>query len=192
MKKIVLLTTTIATLMMAPAFAEDSKPTIAVVNIQQIMRDSAAGKSVRSQLEGKQKSFQSDLSKKEESLRKEEQELGSQRGVLAKDAFEQKVRDYQSKVTGTQKEVQTKKATLDVAFERALGDIQKVVTDIIGQMSKERGFSVAIPTSQILYAESNLDITADVLKQLDSKLPNVAVKFDAPAAAAKAPAAKKE
>lgn len=163
-----------------PAFAEDAKPMIAVVNIQQVMKDSTAAKSVREQLEGKQKAFQSDITKKEEALKKEDQELGKQKGVLAKDAFEEKARAFRTKATEVQKEVQSKKALLDNAFERSLGDIQKATTDIIAELAKEKGFLMAVPTSQILYADTKLDISEEVLKRLNSKLPKLDVKFDAP------------
>ena len=164
----------------APAMAADEGSLIATVNIQQVMRDSHAAKSVREQLESKQKSFQSEISKKEEQLQKEDQELGKQRGVLSKEAFEEKARAFRTKATEVQKEVQSKKAMLDNAFERSLADIQKVVTDIIADLSKEKGFVVALPTSQILYADNKLDISEEVLKRLNKQLPKVDVKFSAP------------
>lgn len=166
----------------APMASAAEGTTIAVVNIQQIMRESTAAKSVREQLESKQKSFQSEISKKEEGLQKDEQALAKQRGVLAKDAFEKKVAEFRKRATEVQKEVQSKKSLLDSSFERALGEIQKSVTEVIADLSKEKGFQVAVPTSQILYADSKLDITPDVMSALNKKLSKVEVKFEAPAA----------
>lgn len=160
---------------LSAAFAQSN---VAVVNIQAIMRDSMAAKSVREQLEQKQKSFQGEIGKKEEQLQKEDQELAKQRSVLAKDAFEKKLQEFRGRATKVQKEVQSKKALLDGAFERSIGQIQKAVTDIIAAMAKEKQFTVAIPTSQVLYAEPALDITDEVLKRLDKDLPRVDVKFE--------------
>jgi outer membrane protein len=182
MKKVHLALAMAAALALAPAaYAQDAKPPIAVVNIQQIMQDSTAAKSVREALESKQKAFQAEITKKEESLQKEDQELGKQRSVLSKEAFEEKVKAFRAKATDVQKEVQSKKAMLDGAFERALGDIQKIVTEIISEIAKEKGFTAAIPTSQLLYADAKLDITAEVLDKLNKKLPKLEVKFEAPA-----------
>ena len=158
------------------AFAEGTK--IAVVNIQGIMKDSKAAKSVRSQLESKQKAYQAQISKMEESMQKEEQELGKQRSVLSQEAFEKKVQDFRTKATKMQRDVQGKKATLDSAFEGALNDIQKVVSEIISTLAKEKGFQVAVPTSQLLYAEPAIDISDEVLSRLNKKLPKVSVKFE--------------
>jgi len=166
--------------MSCPAMAQDVKTaSIAVVNIQQVMRDSTAAKSVREQLESKQKSFQSEITKKEEALQKEDQELGKQKSVLSKEAFEKKATEFRKKAAEVQKEVQTKKALLDSGFERALNDIQKSVNDIIAEMAKEKSFQLAVPTSQILYADDKMDISKDVLERLNKKLPKVDVKFEA-------------
>lgn len=165
----------------APAFAEDAKQNIAVVNIQQIMRDSTAAKSVREQLETKQKAFQADITKKEDALQKEDQELGKQQSVLSKDAFAEKAKAFRAKATDVQKEVQAKKAMLDGGFERALSDIQKAVNEIIADMAKEKGFTLAVPTSQVLYADDKMDISKEVLDRLNKKLPKLDVKFDAAA-----------
>lgn len=163
------------------AHAEPAAATVAVVNIQGIMRDSAAAKSVREQLEQKQKAYQTEISKKEEALQKEDQDLAKQRGVLAKDAFEAKVKAFREKATDTQKEVAAKKAMLDGALEHSLGEIQKATTEIIAALAKEKNFNVALPTSQLLYADSGMDISSEVLKRLNDKLPKVDVKFEAPA-----------
>ncbi|MGE0753963.1 MAG: OmpH family outer membrane protein [Alphaproteobacteria bacterium] len=161
------------------AQAQDAGHKIAVVNIQSIMKDSTAAKSVREQLQQKQKTFQSEITKKEEALKAEDQELAKQRSVLSKEAFEKKAEAFRKKATDMQKEVQSKKAMLDNGFEQALTEIQQTTTTIIAELAKEKGFTVAIPTSQILYADTTTDISDDVLEQLNKKLPKLTVKFEA-------------
>lgn len=161
------------------AAAEDAAPKIAVVNIQAIMKDSTAAKSVREQLQSKQKAYQAEITKKEEELKAEDQELAKQRSVLSKEAFEKKAEAFRKKATDMQKEVQSKKAMLDSGFENALGEIQQTTTGIIAELAKEKGFIIAIPTSQILYADTATDISDQVLEQLNKKLPKLTVKFEA-------------
>lgn len=161
----------------APVFAQTA-PSIAVVNIQQIMRESTAAKSVREQLESKQKAFQAEITKKEEALQKEDQELAKQQSVLSKEAFAEKAKAFRAKATEVQKEVQSKKALLDSAFERSLNDIQKAVNEVIAGLAKEKGFTLALPTSQVLYADDKMDISKEVLSRLNAKLPKLDVKFE--------------
>lgn len=150
---------------------------VAVVDIQQIMRDSTAAKSVRDQLETKQKAYQAELKKKEETMQKEEKALAGQRATLSPEAFEKKVQEFRTKATGVQKDVQTKKAALDRGFEKALNNIQKEVNTIITALAKEKGFTLAIPSGQLLYAEPGMDVTAEVLSRLNKKLPKINVDF---------------
>ena len=168
--------------LLAPLAVEAAPTTVSVVNIQTIMRESVATKSVREQLEAKQKAYQAEISKQEQALQKEEQELAKQQSALSKEAFEEKVKAFRTKATSMQKEVQVKKATLDGAYEQSLAQVQKTMEGIISELAKEKGFNICIPSSQLIFAEPSLDITADVLKRLNEKLPNYTVKFEAPAA----------
>jgi outer membrane protein len=150
---------------------------LAVVNIQKVMQDSTAAKSVREQLKSKQGGFEAEMRKKEEDLRKEDQELSKQRSVLAPDAFEKKIQEFRNKASSAQKDVQGKKMQLDKAFGGALNDIQKSVFDIVATIAKEKGYEAVIPTSQMLYADPALDVTSEVTSRLNKQLPSVSVKF---------------
>jgi Skp family chaperone for outer membrane proteins len=158
----------------SPAHA-DTK--IATLNIQQIMHDSTAAQSVREQLDAKRKTFETEMSRKEEDLRKEDQTLSKQRSVLAQDAFEKKLKDFRDKAGAAQRDVQAKRTQLDTAFTKAVSEIQKNVTDIVTEMAKQRGFTVVIPTSQLVWADPSLDISQEVLAQLNKRLPKVKVQF---------------
>lgn len=157
-----------------PAMAET---TIGVVNIQKIMQESKAAADVRTQLQAKQKSFQADLDSKEKSLHDEDQKLAKQRSTTDKEVFAQKVKDFQNKAGEAQREVQTKKVQLDKAFNGALEQIQTSVTDIVKQIASDKKLTVVLTASQVIYADTSLDITDEVLKRLNDKLSTVKVNF---------------
>lgn len=174
MKRPFLLMLAAALAVATPAAAET---TVGVVNIQQIMRDSKAANSVRNQLKEKQKSFQADLDSKEKALLAEDQSLVKQSNTADKAAFEQKVKDFRAKAAGAQREVQQKKVQLDKAFAGALEQIQNNVLSIVKEVATEKKLTIVLTSSQVLHADSSLDITSEVQKRLDSKLPNVKVNF---------------
>lgn len=164
------------------AFAASSyADNIAYVNTQEIMHESVAAKSMKEQLDAKQKLFQSEVSKKEDALRKEEQDLSKQRSVLAPEAFEKKAKDFKSRANAAQKEAQAKGYELEAATSSSLNEIQKVVFDIVSKIAKDKGYSAVLPNTALLYADSKLDITKEVLEKLNSALPKVTVKFKAQA-----------
>ncbi len=150
---------------------------VGVVNIQKIMRESKAANSVREQLKSKQKSFQSELDAKEKALQQEEQTLAKQSSTLSEDALKQKVEAFRSKAISARQEIANKRAQLDKGFSGALGKIQETTLGIIQEIAKEKKLNLVLSSSQVLYADSPMDITAEVLNRLNSKLPNVTVTF---------------
>lgn len=162
------------------AFATSSyADTIAYVNVQEIMRESSAAKSMKDQLAAKYKVFQAEMSKKEEELQKEDQALAKQHGVLSSDAFEKKAKDFRAKATAVQKEAQTKRQELDNASSSALNEIQKATFEIVSKIAKDKGYTAVLSSSELLYADAKDDITKEVLSKLNSSLPKVTVKFQA-------------
>lgn len=165
-----------AFLFTAQAYAGDDLK-IAVVDIQKIVSESTATKDINKQLEKKKNEFQSQINKQEEGLMKEDQALGKKKASLSPEAFEKQRKEFQTKVSNVQRDVQKKRVQLENAYTAALSTVQKTVIEIIKDMADDKDFSLAIPASQALYFESKMDISAEVLKKLNSKLPSVSVEI---------------
>ena len=172
---------TLISLIAATLFAAgeaSAAETVAVINIQQILKESTAGKSINDQLDSKRKAIQSEMSKKEARFNKEQEGLGQQKAVLSPDAFGKKVKEFRAEVDAAQKDAQMQSHSFDAASNAASYQIEKAILEIVGKISKERGYTIVMPASQLLYADPKLDITSEVLTQLNSTLPNVSVNFD--------------
>lgn len=166
----------VAALIFTPATASAAGE-IATINIQSILRDSAAAKSAKAIIDSKRDQYQGELKKIEDKLRKDDQSLAEKRSILSPEALEQEKQKFVQQVTDAQKDVQEKRERLGEAYNEAVGDIQAAVMKIVEKMAKDRGFKVVIPTNNLVYATSDLDITKDVLAQLDKDLPKVDIKF---------------
>lgn len=166
--------------------ADASAPAvIGVVDVQVILRDSTAMKSIQNQVETKRGQFQTEITGQEKKLRDQEQELKRQQSVLAADAFEAKRRDFEAQVASVQRDVQERRRVLDQAYGDGLKVVQKELTEIIAGIAKERGFTLVLPVGQTLYAEATLAVTDEALKRLNKKLPDVPLQFGAASSAAK-------
>ncbi len=148
---------------------------IGVVDVQRIMRDAKSANSARKQLDSMQSKFKTQTEAQEKTLQKEEQELSKQRSVLSQKVFEEKAKSFREKVMGVQKEVQGKRVKLGKAYDAAVSEIQKQMQDIITEISKEKKYTLMLPTSQVLYFADGMDSTDEVLKRLDAKLPSLTV-----------------
>ncbi len=178
----IILATFIAVSANSPAQGADTAPAtapkIVVVDIQRIMRDSLAAKDLKTQLESKKNQYQADLKGKSDKLKKEKDDLEKQQSVLSKDALTQKVKNLNSEFKSAQDDANEKSVRFENAEKGASRDILAAVQEIINDLAKEQNFNIAIPTSQLLFAHKDLDITNEVLTRLDKKLPKLTLKFE--------------
>lgn len=169
---------TAATLVAFSTAAYAADTSIATVNTQDILNKSTAAQSLKVQAEAKVKEFQATLKVKSDALNKEEADLGKQRSVMAQDAFEAKVKAFRSKATDAQKDAQDKKASIDKALGKGFAEIQKTFLDIVSGIAKDKGYKAVVTFNALAYADPSIDISEEVLKQLNAKLPKVSLKFE--------------
>lgn len=150
---------------------------VAMVNIQKIMRESSAAKSIKQKLEAQQKSFHDEMAAKEKKLQKDERALAQQRSVLAPEEFEKRVKSFRKTAAEAQREVQKKKVKLDNAFAEALTKVQQKITTIVGTVAKAKSLDMVVFASAVVYAKPTMDITAEVLTELNKQMPSVKVNF---------------
>jgi Skp family chaperone for outer membrane proteins len=168
----------------APALAQQQPPPpedrippaiVAVLDYQQVLRDSAAAKDIRRQIEGYRKTYQAEIAKEEEALRAEEAALKQQRALLSPEAFEDRRRQFERRVIEVQRQVQDRTRQLDQSFNQAMGELQAVLVPIVAEMTKTDRFNIVVEKSQVMFAATKLDITKRVIEQLDQKLTAVKV-----------------
>jgi len=164
-----------AMLIPANAAAGDN---VVIVDIKKIVNESVAAKKIATKIEKKRKKFQEEVSEEEEKLHEEEQELAKQRNVLAKEVFQERAAEFKKKLVAAQRMVQSRRSQLENAYVKALEIVKDNTLEIIEEMAEDRNFNVAIPKSQLLYADKNLDISEEVLKKLNDNLPDVDVEIE--------------
>jgi Skp family chaperone for outer membrane proteins len=148
----------------------------AVVNVKLVMEKAKVANDIRQQVEKKREVYLAEISKQEEQLRAKDQKLKEQRNVLAPEAFEAKRREFQNIFTESQRSFQEKRTKLDNALNKAFQKIDIVIATIIKDLAKEKGFNLALPSSEVMYADASLDITKEVIARLDKKLSRVALE----------------
>ena len=71
--------------------------TVAVIDVQRIIRESLATKSMRPQLEKLQSSYEKEFKRKEQELRKANRDLIGQRVILSPEAYAERRRELQKR-----------------------------------------------------------------------------------------------
>jgi len=150
-------------------------PVIAVVDVDKIRESATAAKSVRDQLTKQQSAYQADIAKQENDLRNAEQELNKQRTVLAPEAFAQRRQQFEQRVAEFQRSVQARRKQLDDAYKNSMIQVNNVVVQVIQEVATQRGASLMLPRSQIILSHPAMEVTDEVLAQVNRKLPTVKV-----------------
>ena len=158
-----------------PAVAQKSNALVAVIDVQRILREAKASKSVAPQMEKLRKRYQGAVRKRETELRKASEDLQRQRAILSPEAFAKKRREYETKARAAQAEFQSRKRQLDGAFNIAMGKVQKSMLQVAAKIADSRNLDIVLPKSIIILSAKKLDITKDVLAGVDKQLPSVKV-----------------
>ncbi len=181
-------------LFVSPALAQQATPTkdkagqkqrqgkfveveipIAIIDVQWILRESKAVKSIRDQITKFGSKFEEEIEKDRNEIRKANQELARQRTILAPEAFAEKRRKFEQRVVEVQRLVQQRQRQLDKSRNEAMIAVNKAYTGIVSGLANEKNLALIIRKNQTAFSVKTLDVTNDVLARLDKKLPTVKV-----------------
>ena len=158
-----------------PARAQEMSLSVAVIDVQRVLRKSTATKSILPQLEGIKRSYEKEIRQQEKELRAANQDLLRQRAILTPEAYNERRKKFERRAGDAQRNLQNTKRTLDQAVGRARNKVRRALMMIAQEIAKERSLNLVLPRSAILVMEMKLDITTEVIKRLDKRLPSVAI-----------------
>ncbi len=180
MRNTVLMALVLLTGLTMQAHAETS---IAVVDVEAILSQSLAAKSVQKQVTEKRSSFLSEVKKAEDKLRSEEDKLRTEQQSIQKNpteaaekAFTQKVQDFEKRKLDTRSSLQKKKATLDKSYSTAMNTLTKSIFEVCQTIAAEQKIDLILTKQNIIVGTQSLNITATVMESLDKKLPKLSLK----------------
>ena len=143
---------------------------IVYIDLNKIMNNSIAGKSITSQLENNHKKNISKFKNIEEKLKKDEAEIISQKNVITKEEFEKKIIDLRDKANKFRKERNDNINNLNNQRLEATSKMITLVRPILSEFSDKNSISLIIDKKNIIIGKTLLDITDDILKIVDEKI----------------------
>lgn len=158
--------------------ARAEAPTIAIVDVEKVLTESKASKSLQAQLQTKKESFQKEFSLKEKQLRETETALLAEREKITAEEFAKKRKAYEERIMETRKLFQKSRNSLDQGVAKAMVELRKNIVEATAKIADEKGYDVVLTRESVLIAEKNLDITADVLKALDARISNIPLNVE--------------
>ena len=146
------------------------------LDLNMIMANSNAGKSINSQLEDNHKKNIANFKKLEEALKNEEAKIISQKTVISKEDFEKKIMNLRDKANKYRKE---RNESINNLNNQRLDATQKMITlikPILSEYSDNNSISLIIQKRNIIIGKTSLDITDDILKIVDEKIEKISLE----------------
>jgi outer membrane protein len=156
--------------MTGPCLAAEAQ-TIGYVDMQQVLQESKLGKQAQEKLKEKFGPKSEEFAKEEKAIAQQKQALERDKPLMSKDQIKKKEDEIQKKIEafqksagGIQQEVQKEQQKLVQAI---VGPAQEAVQ----ALSKEKKMGMVFERGQagIIYTDSALDLTKEVIKRLDEK-----------------------
>jgi Skp family chaperone for outer membrane proteins len=164
------------------ALAETTQPaaqqiplSVAVIDIQQILRDSTAAKAVRAQVDKQKDAYQAQIAQQENALRDADKKLAEQRATLSADDFAKKRDQLGQQMDQLRQNSEKLKQQLEDAFNAGMGQVSQALAGVLTDIAKQRNLTLILDKRAVPLSASSYDITADALKALNAKLPSVTV-----------------
>ena len=149
---------------------------VAILDLTSIRRDSLVVNNIREQIETFREGFRESIQKEEAALKAANQDLAKKRNILTPEGFSKKRRIFQQKVVALQRLVQQSKQALEQTRSTAMVEVEKMLNQIITKIALDRDINIILRRDVTILSSRSLEITADVLKELNVKLPKVKVK----------------
>lgn len=157
--------------------AEEAKTLrIAVVDIQALLKDAKAAKSIEKQISTMRQSFQKEVEGAEKTLRDKEKSILDKKDSFSDEDLKLQVEGFQKDVVSSQQKVQERKAALDKSVADALNRLRGEIVKVVAEIGEKQNLDLVLARTDVVIVDKSLDITQEVLKRIDASLPDVKVK----------------
>ncbi|MGH9457271.1 MAG: OmpH family outer membrane protein [Thermoanaerobaculia bacterium] len=171
MKKLMM--TMVALVMALPAVAQTTAPSrVAVINVQRVLTESAAGKSALEKLRKMQEERAGRLKSLEDQIRTLETDLSQKRLSLSQEKIDEMAKQISDRRLSLQRAAQDAERELQEARDAELKLMEAAIMPIIDALGKEMGFAAIFNKfeSGLVYASPAIEVTDTVIKRYDESL----------------------
>tara|TARA_B100000787_G_C16178121_1_gene290204 strand:- start:303 stop:833 length:531 start_codon:yes stop_codon:yes gene_type:complete len=153
-----------------------SNDSIYYVDMEFLMNNSIAGKSIIKQLDQKNKSNQNKLKKINDELVKDEKKIVSQKNILSEEEYKNNIKSFNKKVSDYRLLLNNGNNNILKIKNKAQKDLIKLLTPILAEYAGKNSISYIIAKQNIIIGKSELDLTDIILKKLNSKIKKFEIK----------------
>ena len=149
---------------------------ITYLDLDKIIIESLAGKSITKQITSIQKKNNDSLEGKEKKLFEREKSIISKKNILQEKDFNEKVKAFKKEVNEYQKNRSKLIKEINQKKLNAISQLLDKLNPILARYSNEKSISMIVQKKNIIIGKSELDITNDIMKILDNEIKKINIK----------------
>jgi len=147
----------------ASLFAQ-TQPTIAVIDVQKVVRDSEVGKKALAEVKSLTDKKQQEIDDRQKSIQAMQDKLDKQKDILSADAQEKLRNDINKGMTDLRRFREDSEQEIQNKLSVALKGLEEKVVPIIQKMGAEKGYSIIITKDALIYSSPKNDVTDEVIR----------------------------
>ena len=149
---------------------------IRFININYIVNNSEAGKTLNKIIENKTKKIKSELNDLGKKIESKKEKIISQKNILKKDEYEKLVKNYEDEVKKFNNIRNKKNEDFNKYRINSQKKIIEALNPLITAFLKKESVQILLQKEQIIFGDKELDITEEILKIFNDK--HKKIKFD--------------
>ena len=149
---------------------------ITYLDLDKVLSESLAGKSINKQITTIQKNNNKNLKDKEKKLFEKEKSIISKKNILQEKDFNEKVKAFKKEVSEYQKNRSVLIKEINQKKLNAISQLLDKLNPILAKYSNEKSILLIVQKKNIIIGKSELDITADIMKILDTEIKKINIK----------------
>ncbi|RWX48647.1 periplasmic chaperone for outer membrane proteins Skp [Candidatus Electrothrix marina] len=145
-------------------------PSVGVVNLQQVLDKSSVGVAAKKKMEAKMKEFKSSLDKEKEAVLALQKEMQKKADAWNEETKKEKALELQRKKRDFRVKQDDANMEMRNLQEKHLAPIMKKLEVLVKEVAKEKGVSVIMPNTAVLYFDKSVDMTDAITAALNKKM----------------------
>ena len=166
---IILLTLTCFT----STYAEDFK--IVYLNVDKIMQESIAGKSIKKKLENIYNKDLERFKKNDENLKKKEKKLIAQKNILSDQDFKKELSNLRTEIIKFQREQVKARDDINKLRIKATGKLISKLSPILEEYAKKNSIGLILQKKNIVMGKKEIEITNQILEITNKEIKDIKI-----------------
>ena len=155
------------------SYAEEQK--IVYINVDKIMQQSIAGKSIKKQLENIYSKNLEKFKKSDEILKNKEKKLIAQKNILSQEDFQKELSGLRKEIINFQKEQAKARDDINKLRIGATNKLISQLSPILQEYAKKNSISLILKKKNIVMGKKEIEITDKILEITNKEIKDIKI-----------------